>query len=69
MMAKICNTAESQERLFKASLEVIRGCALKNGAIVAADSDRPDYPNQVQNYRYVWPRDAAYLCVAANRAG
>ena len=69
MMAKICNTAESQERLFKVSLEVIRGCALKNGAIVAADSDRPDYPNQVQNYRYVWPRDAAYLCVAANGAG
>ena len=69
MVVKTCNTAESQERLFKVSLEVIHGCALKNGAIVAADSDRPDYPNQVQNYRYVWPRDAAYLCVAANRAG
>lgn len=51
------------------SLEVIKDCCLVNGAIVAANSDREDYPCDVQNYRYVWPRDAAYICVAADRAG
>jgi glucoamylase len=49
--------------------EVLMGCCCANGAIVAADSDRPDYPNQVQSYRYVWPRDAAYTCVALDMLG
>jgi GH15 family glucan-1,4-alpha-glucosidase len=66
-------TAEDGEfdhgALLDASLRVIRGCALRNGAIVAAESDLPVYPSQVQDYRYVWPRDASYMCVAANRAG
>jgi len=55
--------------LFSMSLEVIRDCVAANGAVVAANSDRPDYPRHVQSYRYVWPRDAAFMCVAARRAG
>jgi glucoamylase len=55
--------------LFNISLDVIRDCVVANGAVVAANSDRPDYPRPVQNYRYVWPRDAAFMCVAAHRAG
>ncbi|HRT71682.1 MAG TPA: hypothetical protein P5308_10005, partial [Syntrophales bacterium] len=51
------------------SLDVIRDCVVANGAVVAANSDRPDYPRDVQSYRYVWPRDAAFMCVAARRAG
>ncbi len=55
--------------LLSMSLDVIRDCVVANGAVVAANSDRPDYPRPVQNYRYVWPRDAAFMCVAARRAG
>jgi len=51
------------------SLDVIRDCVVANGAVVAANSDRLDYPRDVQSYRYVWPRDAAFMCVAARRAG
>lgn len=57
------------ESLLKTSLEVIRDCVVANGAVAAANSDRPDYPRNVQSYRYVWPRDAAFMCVAAHRAG
>ncbi len=55
--------------LLARSIEVIRDCVRANGAVVAANSDRADYPRQVQDYRYVWPRDASYICVAAARAG
>jgi len=55
--------------LLSMSLDVIRDCVVANGAVVAANSDRPDYPRDVQSYRYVWPRDAAFMCVAARRAG
>lgn len=44
------------------------GCALKNGAIVAADVTRPDYPRSAENYFYSWGRDAAYQIVAADTA-
>lgn len=51
------------------SIEIIKDCVLENGAVVAANSDRSDYPSDAQNYRYVWPRDAAYFCVAAKKLG
>jgi len=51
------------------SREVLLDCCLSNGTIVAANSDRPDYPHDVQNYRYVWPRDSAYICHALEILG
>ncbi len=57
------------DALVEKSREVLLGCCLKNGAIIAADSDRPDYPHDVQSYRYVWPRDAAYICYALDLLG
>jgi glucoamylase len=51
-------------RLTETSREVLRDCCCANGAIVAANSDRTDYPHQVQSYRYVWPRDAAFICAS-----
>src|SRR4030042_154743 len=66
---KAGTVAMEDQGLVNASLRVLRGCAVQNGAIVAADSDLPDCPRQVQDYRYVWPRDASFMCVAANRAG
>ncbi len=57
------------KKLVEASREVFKSSSLENGAIVAANTDFPAYPRQASDYRYVWPRDAAYICVAANIAG
>jgi len=51
------------------SKEVILDCALENGAIVAANADQSYYPRGASDYHYVWPRDAAYICVAADMVG
>ena len=57
------------KELIKASEQVIADGSLENGAIVAANSDRARYPSSVQDYRYVWVRDAAYVCMAADLLG
>ncbi len=57
------------DRLLQRSRRVIMACALENGAIVASDTDSTNYPKNVKSYRYVWPRDAAYTCVAADILG
>ncbi|MEM5791054.1 MAG: hypothetical protein QXP77_03340 [Candidatus Aenigmatarchaeota archaeon] len=57
------------ERIFKKSIEVFKECCLKNGAIVASDIYDPDYPKDVKWYGYVWPRDASYVCYAADLLG
>lgn len=55
--------------LLKTSKRVFLDCALENGAIVAGNSDKQYYPKTAYNYRYVWPRDASYICVAAGMLG
>ena len=55
--------------LIKISKDVIEDGSLENGAIVAANSERAIYPADVQEYRYVWVRDAAYVCMAADILG
>ncbi len=57
------------QKLIKTSREVIKDCALENGAIVAANIDKPYVPREAANYRWVWPRDAAFACVAADILG
>jgi GH15 family glucan-1,4-alpha-glucosidase len=57
------------KELIKVSEQVIADGSLENGAIVAANSDRAFYPSGVQDYRYVWVRDAAYVCMAADLLG
>lgn len=57
---------EKIKHLVKASKEVIKNCVLENGAIVAANSDLMVYPKEVQSYRYVWPRDASFVLIAAD---
>lgn len=54
------------QQLIKTSREVIKDCALENGAIVAANIDKPYVHREAANYRWVWPRDAAFVCVAAD---
>ncbi len=53
--------------LVATSTDVLRDVALENGAIVAANTDKPYYPREASDYRYVWPRDASFICVAAER--
>ncbi len=57
------------KEVLEKSREVLLSCCLKNGAIVAADSDSIDYPKESYYYRYVWPRDASYICVALDILG
>ncbi len=54
------------QKLIKISEKVIKDCCLENGAIVAANIDKPYVPREAANYRWIWPRDAAFTCVAAD---
>lgn len=56
----------SVDELLEASRKVIQDCSLENGAIVAANSDKEYYPENVANYRFIWPRDAGFVIYAAN---
>ena len=57
------------QNLLKTSKKVIEDCSLSNGAIVAANSTKPYFPKKAKNYKFVWPRDAAYTCIAAGMLG
>lgn len=59
----------NNKQMLIASKEVLLSCCLENGAVVAADSDKPYYPNRCQNYRFVWPTDAAYILLALKSLG
>ncbi len=49
----------------KISKQVLKKCCKTNGAIIVSyDSNK-----NTKDYRYVWPRDAAFVCVAANKIG
>ena len=54
------------QELIKISKDVIKESSLENGAIVAANSDKLLYPSTVQDYRRVWIRDAAYICMSTD---
>jgi GH15 family glucan-1,4-alpha-glucosidase len=49
--------------------DIIRDCSLENGGIVAANATKKYYPADAKNYFYVWPRDAAFTCIAADLLG
>ena len=55
--------------LVESSREVLQDVCIENGAIVAANSDKEYYPDDVANYRFVWPRDAAYTLYALDIIG
>jgi len=57
------------QKIIERSKEIIRDASLDNGAIVAGNSDMEYYPHQAKDYRYVWPRDSAYICVSASMVG
>ena len=57
------------KQLIETSRNVILDCSLENGAIVAANTDKEYYPKNVNNYRYVWPRDVSFTLYAAHLLG
>ncbi|MCK4968250.1 MAG: hypothetical protein KAS12_04280 [Candidatus Aenigmarchaeota archaeon] len=57
---------ERVKKLIVLSRRVIKDCALENGAIVAANTDKSYVPRNAANYRWVWPRDAAFIIYAAD---
>ncbi len=57
--------SEKLDRLIRHSKKVLLGCSLENGAIVAANAFNSSYPKEAKSYFYVWPRDAAFACIAA----
>lgn len=56
-------------KLINSSQEVFVDCALENGGLVAANSTKNYYDRSLKNYFYVWPRDGAYICLAAQALG
>ena len=56
-------------KLIESSKQVFQDVALPVGAIIAANTDLPYYPKRAANYHFVWPRDAAFICVAAQKVG
>lgn len=57
------------KKLIQVSKNVIEDSSLENGAIIAANSDKSVYPSTIQDYRYVWVRDASYICISADLLG
>jgi len=57
------------KQLIKTSKKVILSCCLENGAIVAANPIKYEYPNSTPNYFYIWPADAAHVCIACDYLG
>jgi GH15 family glucan-1,4-alpha-glucosidase len=55
--------------LINATKRIIKDVAVENGAIVAANTDKKYYPQDASSYRYVWMRDASFICVAADILG
>jgi GH15 family glucan-1,4-alpha-glucosidase len=56
-------------KLIQSSRQVISDLCLDNGAIVAANTTQKYYPIEAVNYFFVWPRDAAYISLAAYELG
>ncbi|MBU1119287.1 hypothetical protein KKH43_05385 [Patescibacteria group bacterium] len=60
---------EKVQKILEASKKVFIDAAVENGGIVAGNTDMSYYPPGAKNYHYVWPRDGAYVCVAADMLG
>ncbi len=57
------------KRLVKSSHKVFDDVAQPNGAIIAAPSGFKEYPPGLENYNFVWVRDAAFVISAATLLG
>ncbi len=48
------------------SKKVFKDCVFPGGAIVAANSFQSYFPKDAKNYKFVWPRDGAFICYASS---
>lgn len=62
-------TEKRVEQILDSSKQVIMDSQVENGAIVAANTDKDYYPDDVSDYRFVWPRDAAFTIYAEKLLG
>ena len=53
-------------KTLEVSKDILKDCTLENGGIVAANSGKRYYPANAKSYYYVWPRDAAFACLASD---
>lgn len=60
---------EQVKRLLKSTHQVFEAVALPNGGILAAPVGWQEYPSGVENYNFVWVRDAAFVLAAAALLG
>jgi len=60
---------EKINKLVRSTIKIIEDCTLENGGIVAANSTKGYFPVNAKNYYYIWPRDAAFTCIAADLIG
>ncbi|MFH0805170.1 MAG: glycoside hydrolase family 15 protein [Patescibacteria group bacterium] len=65
MTTKAAVPSQPVKQILNVSREVLRDCAIDNGAIVAANTDKSYTPREASDYRYVWIRDASFICAAA----
>ncbi|NBC83035.1 MAG: hypothetical protein GVY19_06595 [Bacteroidetes bacterium] len=56
---------EKIQELINASAQVLGDCMMPGGGIVAANTRKRNYPREAKNYMFVWPRDGAFICQAA----
>lgn len=59
----------NHDQIVEISKTILKDCSLDNGGIVAANSSKDYFPAAAKNYYYVWPRDAAFACLAADLYG
>ncbi|MGD9129176.1 MAG: glycoside hydrolase family 15 protein [Candidatus Woesebacteria bacterium] len=65
---QIKSLSEKQRKLFDTSLFILRAHTDNGGSIIAsADSQMIEYGKD--DYTYMWPRDAAFICAALDKAG
>lgn len=60
---------EKVYQLIESSKRVILDCTMPAGGIVAAPCSKPYYPKDAKNYKFVWPRDGAFITMAARMIG
>jgi glucoamylase len=68
-MKKLQESKNKINKLIEVTIRLIEDCSLENGAILAANSTKNNYPKDAKNYFYVWPRDASFACIVSDILG
>jgi GH15 family glucan-1,4-alpha-glucosidase len=58
--------SEKIKSILRTTKRVFEDCVFPGGAIVASNSFQAYSPKDAKNYKFVWPRDGAFICYAAD---